>query len=708
MSRKRPYLTALLIVIAPTAVRAQTSYPMVSRVEPAAVRRGTTVELTIAGGSPGGGGSNFTGAFALLCEGPGLAGEVLTVEAVKPSPAMAKGGGRGMRRAVGVVKARLKVGPDAPLGPREVRVATPQGVSSVGLVVVVNDPVAAEADDAADDAMKGAQALALPSAVAGTIGKLEDVDWYAVTAKAGQRLTFAVWANRLENKIHDLQLHFDPILVISDANGRELAADDNHDFADPLLSYEFPRDGAYYVQVRDTTYGGNPNWTYVLQATAGPVATSVFPMAVNPGAKAVLHARGPNIDPGEAITLEVPRDLPPGPRLVALPTAKGPTLAAPVVVTALPIVREQDDAPAVADQGQPIVLPAAVSGRLGSGNDADAFRFEAKTGQRYAFEVVARRAGAATDPVLRLLNARGATITEVDDAPGLGKDNRLEWTATADGSFALLVGDLHSRGGDEFGYVLLAEPAKPDFTLTCDPDKLNVGPGGRVPLFVKLTRRGGFTGPVSIDLGPLPSGVSASPLVIGPKMTQGVTVVSAAPGGKPASALLTLRGKADTTAGPVVVVGSPRQEIYVPGGGRGVYPVETLALGVTDPADVTVEASPKTLTIPPGGTATIDVSVTRKEGFDKGVNLAVVLQHLGGVHANPLPPGVTVREAGSKTLLSPKETRGKIVLQASPGAAVIEGVPVCVMGHVSVNFVVKTAYASAPIAVSVGPRVEKK
>ena len=100
----------------------------------------------------------------------------------------------------------------------------------------------------------------------------------------------------------------------------------------------------------------------------------------------------------------------------------------------------------------------------------------------------------------------------------------------------------------------------------------------------------------------------------------------------------------------------------MPGGGRSTYPVDTLALAVTDPSDITVEASPETIILAPGGTATIDVTVTRKAGFDKGVNLAIVLEHLGGVHANPLPPGVTVREAGSKTLLGPKETKGKIIL----------------------------------------------
>ena len=83
----------------------------------------------------------------------------------------------------------------------------------------------------------------------------------------GQRVTFEVWGNRLENKIHDLQTHLDPILSLHDQTGRELAAADNTHFADPLLSFQVPASGTYYLQVRDTTYTGNPAWSYALHGS---------------------------------------------------------------------------------------------------------------------------------------------------------------------------------------------------------------------------------------------------------------------------------------------------------------------------------------------------------------------------------------------------------------------------------------------------------
>jgi hypothetical protein len=669
---------------------------MMLRVDPIAVARGSAVEITFAGRE------NFSGAWALLCEGPGLRGEVLGAETIEPPKAKARGGGR-RRRATAQVRARLEVASDAPLGPRELRVATPQGVSSIGLVLVVDGPVIAEADDLANDRPASAQKVTFPSVVSGRIAKIEDVDWYSFELARGQCVTFEVWGNRLENKIHDLQTHLDPIISLHDQTGRELATADNNHFADPLLTFVAPEEGIYYLQVRDTTYAGNPNWCYALLAVTGPITTAVFPLAVNPGTTAKLELNGPGHDPPRFVAVTVPKDSAPGPRFFALAAGDREALPVPLVVTSLPVRTESGDAPAEGEAGGMLELPVALCGRLEPPGDGDGYRFVARKGLIYTFEVVARRVGSECDPVLRLLDGKGSAQNEADDTPGLGKDARIEWRAPADGTCTIQVVDLHDRGGPAYGYVLLAEPARPDFALECDPDKINVGPGGRVPLFVRLIRRQGFAGPVTLSWDNLPSGVSASPLEISGSMSEGVIVISAAPGAKRAAALVTLKGTGQGALGPIVRPAMPKEEIYMPGGGRGHYPVDTLALAVTAPSDITVEAAPREIVLAPGGTAAIDVTVTRNPRYQQPVNLAIVLEHLGGIHGNPLPPDVTVKESGSKTLLGPKESKGKLILEASASAAACEKVPLAVMGHVSINFVVKTAYASEPILVSVHP-----
>ncbi len=661
MKSATTYSAALVVLLAALANqgRAQTSYPMITRVEPTAVQRGQTVEITVHIAQA------FDRASALLFEGKGLSAEVLKAES-KEKP---RAGIRGTR-ATGKVQARLTVAPDADLGPRELRVVTTEGVSSVGMIVIVADPVITEADDKANDTPAGAQEITLPASICGIVEKNEDVDWYAFHAEAGQRITFNVWGNRLENKIHDLNAHLDPILQLFDETGRELAADDNALFADPMLSYEFKNAGTYRVQIRDTTYSGDQNWPYVLQATAGPYATSVFPLAVHPGEAAEVHARGFNINDTQAIILDVPGDARPGPIRLPLPTDNGATRPIELAVTDLPLATETDDASETLDKAQALTMPVALSGRLGEINDTDAYRFEAKKGQVFTFEIQSRRIGSQADPVVRVIDEKGKRLAEQDDT--FGKDPRLDWTSPAEGVFAVQVTDLHSRGGPDFGYVLLAESARPDFTVTCDPDKINVSPGGRTTLFVKVDRRTGFKGPVTFTWEGLPEGVSASPLTVPETMDQGEIVVSALSDAKLGGTLVRLRGEAETDEGSLTRWVQPRQEIYSPGGGRALFEVETLALAVTEPSDITVEAKPERITLQPGKTATIDVTVERREGFDGPVNLAIELSHLNRSYASPLPKGVSVK-SGSKTLLGPKETAGKIILEAKADAQCLRG-----------------------------------
>ena len=77
------------------------------------------------------------------------------------------------------------------------------------------------------------------------------------------------------------------------------------------------------------------------------------------------------------------------------------------------------------------------------------------------------------------------------------------------------------------------------------------------------------------------------------------------------------------------------------------------------------------------------------------------LRHLGGKHGDPLPPGVSLDESASKTLLGPTETKEKIVLLAAATAAPVENLPIAVLGHVSINFVVKLSHASELVYLTV-------
>jgi hypothetical protein len=365
---------------------------------------------------------------------------------------------------------------------------------------------------------------------------------------------------------------------------------------------------------------------------------------------------------------------------------------------------EPNDTPEKATR---VVLPCGINGRIGAPRDLDHFVFAAKKGKVIRFEVKARRFGtrlqSSLDSVLDVMNVKGVVLATNDDTNG--KDAAITFTPPADGDYILRIRDLNSKGGPGYVYHIDADWARPDFTVKCDGDKAMIGPAGRVPWFVQVVRVNGFTGPVKIDVRGLPQGVTVNPLTIPEGQTEGLLVLSAA-AGTPLSAgtvevagagTVTVDGKTET----LTRVVEPMQEIYFPGGGRGVFPVKLQAVAVTDPADILdVIVQPTEVVLKPGGEVRLDVEIKRKPGFTGGVTLDVMLRHLGRVFGNPLPRGVTVVEGKSKTLLG-AGSKGHIVLRAAPNADLVEGMPISVLAHVSINFVVKVSHSSAAIPTSV-------
>src|SRR5260370_36174586 len=69
----------------------------------------------------------------------------------------------------------------------------------------------------------------------------------------------------------------------------------------------------------------------------------------------------------------------------------------------------------------------------------------------------------------------------------------------------------------------------------------------------------------------------------------------------------------------------PNQEIYFPGGGRGVFDVRLQSVAVTQPSDIPkVIVQPSEITLKPGGEARIDVTIQRRPDYDKSVSIDIL------------------------------------------------------------------------------------
>jgi hypothetical protein len=667
---------------------------MVTHTSPVAVQRGKTITVAVFGQM------NFAGIYKALFQGQGIKAEIIPLRGPKPLPK------RKGKFPVRQVHLKLTVDAAASLGVREFRLASNLGVSSIGQVVVVDDPVVVKKGN--NNTPARANRIPVPCVVAGRIDRRENVDYYRFHAKAGQTLTFEVLCARLQDKIHDLQKHADPILTLFDAAGRELAANDDFYFADPMLSYRFARTGDYLLQVRDAKYDGDPRWAYALFVTDRPYVSHAYPMAGNPGKTIAVEPVGSAHLLQPRVQLRVPARA--GVQTVRLAINGVKTNPTAFIVSSLPQVLEQEpnDTPAKANR---VTIPCGINGRIQSPRDLDHFVFAAKKGRAIRFEVKARRFNtplcSSLDSVLDVMNSKGVVLASNDDT--YSKDAALVFQPPADGDYVLRIRDLNNKGGATAVYYIEADWARPDFTLRCDPDKAMIGPGSSTAWYVHVLRQSGFAGAVRVEVKGLPPGVTASPLTIPPTMTQGVLVLTAGPAARKDAVNVEVvgtgvvkhpHGKQET----LVRRATPNQEIYFPGGGRGLLDVSMQTVAVTDPSDILrVEVKPQVVTLKPGEEVRIDVTLHRRKDFKGKVSLDVLLRHLGGVFGNPLPPGVTIVSGKSKTLLG-GGSKGYVTLKAAPTARAIDKVPIGILAHVSINFVVKVSYSSPPILVTVQPK----
>jgi hypothetical protein len=145
-----------------------------------------------------------------------------------------------------------------------------------------------------------AQKIELPVIINGRIDRPDDWDVFQFTGRAGQTIAAEVMARRLKSPL-------DSLLRLTDAQGKLLAINDDHDdpeggtnthYADSYLAFKLPADGTYYVHVGDTTRSGGPEYGYRLRIS-GPrpdfalrlVPSSVFLRRQNTGTLSVYVDR---------------------------------------------------------------------------------------------------------------------------------------------------------------------------------------------------------------------------------------------------------------------------------------------------------------------------------------------------------------------------------------------------------------------------------
>ena len=398
--------------------------PRLNAVFPLGGKAGTEVELTVAGDA-------IEGAQQLVTSHPGITAAPLMSKPDRffPEPRTVDN------------KFAVKIGADVPPGVYEVRVSNRMGATNARTIVGGDLPEAAEFEPNDDDAKAGE--LAVNSVVNG-VCDARAFDTYKFKATKGQRLIIHCAAQRLDART-------DPVVVVRDAAGKELAKAHDAVRLDPVVDFTVPADGEYLVAVNDFLFSGGEEYAYRLSISTGPWIDFVDPPIATPGAASRHTVYGRNLPGGAPADGLVGPDGRPLEKLaVSIQAPADPAAAAPAVETlirpaeagiptftyrlqspagwsngvrlalagsaAAPVAAEQEPNDAL-DKAQALTLPAQVLGRFSPTNDRDWYTFTAKKGEQLWFEVTSQRFGLPTDPSLVVqfmpLDAKGQPA--VDD-----------------------------------------------------------------------------------------------------------------------------------------------------------------------------------------------------------------------------------------------------------------------------------------------------
>ncbi|HUP79914.1 MAG TPA: serine protease, partial [Pirellula sp.] len=409
----------------------------------------------------------------------------------------------------------VNIASDVPTGIYEARLMTRLGISSsrVFSVGTLNEVTQLTPNSSLASSM----ALQVNS-ICNAVTTVKSIDHYSFEAQKGHRYVVNCSSRGIDSKL-------EAVLIIADANGRDLVVERRGD----TLDFTASNDGKHILKIHDLTFKGGPAYFYRLSLQELP-----------------LGAPLPNFESTKNVS-----------------SFSWP----PNGLAAIPLSSESEPNNLNA-QAQKIALPCDISGSFYPAADVDTFEFTCAQGEIWWIEVASERLGRPTDPTVLVqhVNADGPNeqLTDVAEFSDIASPVKLSSNGYAydgppyNGGSLDIIGKLEIKEGglhriqlsDLFGgtrndprnvYRLVIRKAAPDFALAGwglhmelrngDRNALSkplaLRGGSTVALEVVTVRRDGFEGDVELVMEGLPDGVTAQGLRIPAGKTRGIMLVTA-------------------------------------------------------------------------------------------------------------------------------------------------------------------------------------
>jgi hypothetical protein len=587
--------------------------PEFHAIDPPGGQRGTEIEATLYG-------ARIDRPAELMIYEPGI-----TVTKLTP-----------VDKTPGQVKATLKIAPDAALGEYHLRLRTVDGVAHLRTFHVGQFPTVQEKEP--NSLFTEPQKVAMNTTVHGKV-TYEDIDYFVVEAKKGQRISVEVEAIRLGGAL------FDAAISILDANRFELATADDT----PLLAQDChasaiaPADGLYTVAIRESSFAGAEDYRYRLHIGDFPRPAVVFPFAGQAGQSTEFTFLGDLTGPIRQ-TILLPE--PSARRFGVFAEQNGVSSPSfnPIRVSKQAQAMEQEpNENAQQATAAPGPLPLSFNGVIQQPNDHDHFRFKASKGQQLNIHVHARSMGSPLDPVLLIQNSAGNGLASNDDEGGRA-DSHLRFSVPEDGEYVAVVFDQLKRGGETFVYRLTITPATPSVNAIIpevgrDDSQTRqwvaVPRGNRWMTLLQLNRSE-FGGPLEVWCDDLPAGVKMTAPQVRDSVGHIPVVFEAAPDAPIAGKLVDLQvrhadvkqniaGRFVHTLG--MVRGNPNNTPYYS------TTVDRLAVAVVEESPFAIRIVAPKVPLLQAGSMNLKIVAEKRSGWDEEIHVQLPFR----------PPGVNAQ-----------------------------------------------------------------
>ncbi|MBM3785835.1 MAG: hypothetical protein FJW30_15845 [Acidobacteria bacterium] len=553
-------------------------------------------------------------------------------------------------------RARIRIRSTAatPFGYHTIQFASHRGASNPVLFRIGDLPHVAEAEP--NSLPASAQAVPLPATIQGRLNTDGDFDFFRFRAAKGSHWIFDLRAARNGNGL-------DAALLLYDERGRKLAHSEERFIWDPFLAHTFAQAGEYVIAVQPTHRNNDPNFAYSLDIRQSPHIDTVSPLALRPGENEITLS-GFSFQ-GVEPRLEFSSKAVSGQILTLSGTA------AKARVTVAPAAAEgTHELTVVTNHGRSntarfLVDPAQGVQAHARYRDPHRFPVAAAAGQEMVFEARSQRLGTASDLTLKLIDAKGRTVAQNDDFvfPGTAfyqKDPRIRHRFQSSGEYTLELRNLVDTPSEAMPFQLVMGPPKPTFEPVLETERVSIFPGQIKKVKIAANRLDGHAEALPVVWKGLPETVTAAPAAIEPGKNDVEVELTALAAAKPGESVRVTVEAGAKPAWRSVRVSS--------GGGEGAAyaVVPHLMIAIAEKPLFSLEAAASSVNIPPGGTATIPVMVTRDPALIEPIEFRI----------ENLPDGVTMIPAKA----GPGVSKMELTLQAAADAPRARAPRIAILG----------------------------